>query len=139
MARGPAMSVLMCVMALLGCGDDTPTSTRPFEDGQSISQATNSDTADSKSDISSLPGYDTVSQFLAVLLAQNENLRDSVNDAASFAECILTNAYQLNGIPISNGNDQGASTSVPVESLLSPMLVYLAEVCSGIPASSWAK
>jgi hypothetical protein len=138
-ARGPTISILMSVVAMFGCSGGSPTPSRPFEDGQAISQATQPDTAGTKSDISALPGYDTVSQFLAELLAQNQNLRDSVDNAASLAECMLTNAYQLNGIPIPGGRSQESSTSVPFELLLSPMLVYLAETCSGIPATSWAE
>lgn len=139
MARGPVIALLVSIIATFGCSEGIPTPSRPLEGGQAISQATQPTTTVTISEITDLPGYDTVSEFLSVLLPQNQKLRDAIDDPTSLAECMLTNAYALNGIPILNGRSQGSNTSVPIESLLSPMVVYLVEICSGIPASSWAQ
>ena len=139
MARRPVAVILVTVVATFGCGGDDASPGRPFEDGQSISQATSPETSSTQPSVNALPGYETITQFLSVLLPQNDNLRNSVTSSTALAECMLKNGYQLNGIPISPDQGQVSNTSIPIESLLGPMLVYLAEICSGLPASSWSQ
>ena len=139
MRRRPVAVILVGVIATFGCGGDDASPGRPFEDGQSISQATSPETSSTQASVNALPGYETITQFLAVLLPQNDNLRNSVTSATALAECMLKNGYQLNGIPTSAEQGQVSNTSIPIESLLGPMLVYLVEICSELPASSWSQ
>ena len=59
----------------------------------------------------------------------------SVRSPEELANCMTAQALAAQGI--SDSNSQALQT--PVESMISPMLTYLLESCSGVPSSEWSE
>lgn len=83
-----------------------------------------------------LPAYQLIVAYLSQALSANPGLRKSVTDFETVANCMLQVGYQLNGISTSGIT---STTNSPPEALISPMLMYLTETCSGIPSSEWSR
>ena len=59
----------------------------------------------------------------------------SVRSPEDLANCMTAQALAAQGI--SDSNTQTMQT--PVESMISPMLTYLLESCSGVPSAEWSE
>jgi hypothetical protein len=83
-----------------------------------------------------MPTYTMVMQFLSQTIASSPGLREQVENVEEVALCMVSAGYQINNIPPPDA--EGAPTTVvPPETMISPMLQYLTESCTGIPASDW--
>jgi hypothetical protein len=78
-----------------------------------------------------------VTAFLSQTLAAAPGLRRNVPDVEALAACMVNAGYQINGIPPA-GYASTQTTLVAPETMIAPMLTYLAETCSGIPSAEWA-
>lgn len=58
----------------------------------------------------------------------------NVPTAGALADCMTAQGMSLNGL----SSDASNQTTIPVDALISPMLTFLLESCSGVPASEWA-
>ena len=83
-----------------------------------------------------LPTYTMVMQFLSQIIATSSGLREKVQNIEPVALCMVNAGYQINNIPPPDASGT-PTTAVPPESMISPMLTYLTETCTGIPASDW--
>lgn len=132
------LSVLTLSLVLLACGSDSgktlPTSTVPETVSESTSSAKMSDMPVGVSEYQ-MGVYDMVMQYLGQTLATSPGLREAVPDVEKLATCMVLAGYQMNNIPpVAEGVP---TTVVPPETIISPMLGYLAENCSGVKASNW--
>jgi hypothetical protein len=133
--------VFTSMLLLSACGkSNNELSRRPFEDGMAmatIETATSSATP-AVTPVEATPGFELVTQFVGTALAQHNALREAVGDPRVLAVCMLENGYRLNGFQLPAAADTTSSIT-PIEQRLSPMLTYLTEMCSGVPAASWSK
>ena len=77
-----------------------------------------------------------VREFLSQTLAVSPALSERVPDVEQLATCMVNAGYQINGLPMP-GMMNPPTTLVPPQTMISPMLTYLVESCTGIPASEW--
>lgn len=83
-----------------------------------------------------LATYTMVMQFLSQTISTSSKLREEIQDVDSVAVCMVNAGYQINNIP-PLGAAGSPTTVVSPERMISPMLTYLTESCTGIPASEW--
>jgi len=57
----------------------------------------------------------------------------NVPSVEALAECMAAQGMSLNGIT----GEVTSETTIPIDALISPMLTFLLESCSGVPASDW--
>lgn len=81
--------------------------------------------------------YRMVTAFLSQTLAAAPGLRQNVDDVEALAACMVNAGYQINGLP-PPGVPNPPTTVVAPETMIAPMLMYLAETCSGAPVGEWA-
>jgi hypothetical protein len=89
-------------------------------------------------EIESLSGYSMIVEFLGSLLPQHQGLRERVADSSNLARCMMETGYKVLGLPLVSPTGVTVTTLTPPEQMLLPMLTYLTEVCSGIPAVEWS-
>lgn len=58
----------------------------------------------------------------------------NVPTAGALTDCMTAQGMSLNGLT----GDTTSQTTIPVDALISPMLTFLLESCSGVPASEWS-
>jgi hypothetical protein len=81
--------------------------------------------------------YRMVTAFLSQTLAAAPGLRQNVDDVEALAACMVNAGYQINVLP-PPGYASTQTTLVAPETMIAPMLTYLAETCTGIPSPEWA-
>lgn len=81
--------------------------------------------------------YELIRDFLATMLPGNPGLQKAVSDSDVTAQCMLAAGYALNQLP-PLGSEVVVTTAVPPVTMISAMLYYLAEICTGVPKKDWA-
>ena len=88
--------------------------------------------------IETLSGYSMIVDYLGSLLSQHQGLREKVGDSSTLARCMMETGYKVLGLPLVSPTGVTVTTVAPPDQMLLPMLTYLTEVCSGMPAVEWS-
>lgn len=128
----------IAVLALAACGGaDDPvsdvgpqTTTAPADAGGNEVPTTDPSIVDASA------VYRMVLGYLSQTLAASPALRERVTSVEELASCMVNAGYQLNGLP-PPGAPSTQTTLVAPETMISPMLTYLTESCTGLPSSEW--
>ena len=137
-----------CVGTLAGCdGTSIPVEqSAPFGDGEGVAvavpEATAPDTSlppRALSPVEQLDGYSLIADYVETLVLNSPGLQKAVSSTDDLDTCMVERGYQINQLPIYTSGDVTVTTFVPPERLLSPMLNYLVESCTGVPMSQWQR
>lgn len=135
-------AALALVAWLVACSSpNEPEATPPFADGEGIQVGSVDSTLPSEltNVYSEVEGYALVVEYLASLLPDSPGLQRSALSPSMLAQCMVERGYQNMQIPLFAQDGATLTTLATPEQMLSPMLGYLAESCSGVPMSEWSR